>query len=277
MALITSRTNPTIKLIRSLHDRRSRDRTRLFLVEGWRLVREAMERGARVHALVSAEALCGTEERHLLARHEGERVHVTPEVLSTLVAGHERPAVIGLVWQSWTRLSQITPTGDSLWLAVKGIRHPGSLGTVLRTCDAVGAEGVALLGECVDPYDPSCVNASHGAVFSQRLVRTSFPKLARWAAKHGCCLIGTSPTARCDYRDVSYRWPLAVVMGGADGLSTPELALCSQVVRIPMLGRCESHHVVVATAIVLYEIARQREQQARYGTTAKGMATLANT
>jgi TrmH family RNA methyltransferase len=257
MALITSRANPKIKLIRSLLDRRHRDRTHLFLVEGWRLVREAMDRGVGLQALVCAEELCGAEERRLLARHQGERISVTPEVLSGLVAGHERPALIGVARRSDEQLPTAAPTSDSRWLAVKGIRHPGSLGTVLRTCDAAGAEGVALLGECVDPYDPSCVSASHGALFSQRLVQTSFSEMARWAAEHRCRLIGTSPAGRCDYRETSYQRPLVVVMGGEQGLSPGELELCDRVVRIPMLGRCESHHVVVATALVLYEIARQ--------------------
>ncbi|MFB3881232.1 MAG: TrmH family RNA methyltransferase [Armatimonadota bacterium] len=282
MALITSRSNPQIKLLRSLLDRRRRDRTRLFLVEGWRPVREAMDRGARLQSLVYAEELCGTEEWRIMARHQGERLPVTPEVLASLSAGHQRPALIAVAAQSWTQLNEVTPAGDGLWLAVEGIRHPGSLGTLLRTCDAVGAEGVALLGECVDPHDPSCINASHGAVFSQHLVRTSFLELARWAAEHGCRLIGTSPAGRCDYRAASYQRPIVVMMGGQQGLRPDELELCDQVVRIPMLGRCDSHHVVVASALVLYEIARrdasadnQWKEGKGYGTTSRELPSQA--
>ncbi len=254
MPLITSRVNPKIKLFRSLHDRKHRDRTRLSLVEGWRLIREAQEQDARVCTIIFAEELCGTEECRLLEQSQVERIPVTPEVLDTLTAGHGRPAIIAVISQSWTSLSEIMLASESVWLAIKDIRHAGSLGTVLRTSDAAGGSGVMLLGDCVDPYDPASVNASHGAVFSQRLIRTSFSELRAWSHEYQCRVVGTSPVGLCDCREAAYQRPLVIMMGGTQGLSPDELAICDQVVRIPMLGRCDSHHVAVAAGVILYEV-----------------------
>lgn len=254
MSIITSRDNPKIKSLRGLLHRRPRDRAQLFLVEGWRLVREAMARNACIEGIVFADEHCGEEERRLLAQFRSERWAVTSEIMGTLVAGHGRPGVIGVVSQAWEQLYQIVPTGHSCWLAIKDIRHPGSLGTVLRTCDAAGVDGVLLLDDCVDPYDPTSVNASHGAVFSQRLARASFAELRAWAQLHGCTMLGTSPAGTRICHEGLDRRPMVIVMGGQDGLDSSELACCDQVVGLPMFGRCDSHHVAVAAGIVLYQL-----------------------
>jgi len=126
-------------------------------------------------------------------------------------------------------------------------------------CDAVGASGVILIGDSTDPYDPTAVRASLGAIFSQRVVKASFAQFAAWKRRHGCFVVGTSPAASADYRQIPYPTRVVLFMGSERvGLSPEQEAVCDAMVRIPMVGRCPSHHVAVATGIVLYEIFSQR-------------------
>jgi len=144
-------------------------------------------------------------------------------------------------------------------VAVDQIRHPGSLGTILRIGDAVGGAGVVLIGDSSDPYDPTAVRASLGAIFSQRLVKASFEEFAAWTKRQGCFVVGTSPAAPVDYQAISYRPPTVLFLGSDRlGLSPEQQAICDVMVSIPMIGRCDSHHVAVATAVVLYELFNQR-------------------
>jgi TrmH family RNA methyltransferase len=280
MALITSRSNPKIKLIRSLHDRRSRHRTRLFLVEGPQLLEAALAAGAGITLLAVAPELLGAGGKAMVRRAQKHGdpalIEVTPQVLESISPRHWRPGVVAVVRQRFRTLDELDARSDDCFVAAKEIGEPWSIGTILRSGDAVGGRGVILIGDSVDPYHPTAVRASLGAAFSQLVVRASFSDLRKWKSGTGCLIVGTSPDAATDYRDARYPMPVVLLMGSERvGLSPEEQGICDQVVRIPMLGRCESHHVVVAAAIVLYEIARQREPQASYGTTAKGMARLA--
>ena len=255
MSLITSRANPKVKEIRSLLQRKHRDRARLFLVEGWKLMGQAVEAGVEIVRLAVAPELLTGETARLIARSGAEVVEVTPDVLLSISPQHGRQGVVAVAKQRWERLAAIAPAAGDCCVAVKEIREPWSIGTILRTCEAAGGRGVILVGESTDPYHPVAVRASLGAVFSQRVVKASVGELAVWARRHGVCVVGTSPAGAVDYRESVYPRPLVLFMGSERvGLSPEDAAVCDAVVRIPMAGRCESHHVAVATGVVLYEM-----------------------
>jgi RNA methyltransferase, TrmH family len=139
------------------------------------------------------------------------------------------------------------------------VRSPGNLGTILRTCEAVGGAGAILIGDGIDPYDPATVRATMGAVFSQRFVRTGFRELVGWKRQTGIRLVGTSPLAVKNYRAGDYRGPLILYMGSErKGMSPEHQALCDEMVRIPMVGRADSLNIAVATGVMLYEVFHQR-------------------
>ncbi len=266
--LITSRANPYVKAIRRLTTRRHRARTRLFLVEGVRLVREALDAGAEVTTLVVAPALLSGDgarlARRVRSRSDAATLEVTPQVLSSIFPDHGEQGIAAVVRQRWHGLDSFVVTGSSCFVAVKQIRQPWSIGNIVRTCDAVAGDGVILVGHSTDPYHPAAVRASLGAVFSQPLARATLGKLADWKERTGCTVIGASPGGAEDYWEIDYRGPVALFVGSERmGLSSEEAALCDTMVRIPMAGRCESHHVAVAAGLILYEVFRQR----RAGTT----------
>lgn len=170
------------------------------------------------------------------------------------------PSGIGIVArQRWHDLPSPHSLHDGCWISFDFVQSPGNFGTVLRTCDAAGASGVLLIGPDVDPYDPGAVRGSMGAIFSQRLTRTSWKELRDWAGTARVLIVGTSPHAQHDYREVSYRRPVVIAMGcERGGLSEERLSECDAVVRIPMAGAADSLNVAVAASIMLYEVYGQR-------------------
>jgi TrmH family RNA methyltransferase len=156
-------------------------------------------------------------------------------------------------------LTRLTPGDELGWVALHLVRSAGNLGPILRTSDAEGGAGVILLGEEVDPYAPAVVRATMGALYTQRFVRTTLAAFARWRRRHGCLVIGTSPTAPTDYHALAYRAPVILLMGEERrGLPAPLQALCDQLVRIPMVGGGDSLNLGVATGVMLYELFNQR-------------------
>jgi TrmH family RNA methyltransferase len=257
--LITSRHNPRVKAIRGLLQRKHRDREQLLLADGVRLVRAAVEGGMEFDSLIEAPEVVSEETKGWLDASDQlagvPRTQVSPDVLRSLSAKHWRQGIAAVVRQQWSGLDELLPSSTSVAVAVREIRQPWSIGNIIRICEAVGGSGVLLVGDSADPHHPAAVRASVGTVFSQRLVRTTLDELAEWKQQRGCLLVGTSPSAASDYREAVYRWPLVLLAGSERvGLSPEEKSLCDVTVRIPMMGTCDSHHVVVATALVLYEV-----------------------
>jgi TrmH family RNA methyltransferase len=260
---ISSRSNPRIKQIRGLRNRKEREQSGLFFIEGLRIVTEAVQTGADIETLIVTPQLLdtriGQEFLHGPCRTRSPCLVVTEDVFASLASKETAHGIGAVVRQRWERVEDLHPSGELCWLALDGIQYPGNLGTILRTGDAVGCAGALLLGTTTDPYDPAAVRASTGAIFSQRLARASFTDFCAWKRWHRCTVVGTSPAAATDYQAVAYRPPVVLFMGcERHGLSAEEQALCDVTVRIPMVGRSDSLNLAVATGIVLCEIFNQR-------------------
>jgi TrmH family RNA methyltransferase len=263
MPLITSSSNATIKQIRALRQRKARDESGQFFVEGIRLVGEAVQLGAPVDALIVAPDRLESEfAQQIVAEARGRDVRVievTSDVFEQL-SGKDNPHGLGAVMrQRWTPLDSIRPGDELCWIALHAPQDPGNLGTILRTGDAVGAAGVILLDDHVDPHDPSATRASMGAIFALKVCRAHAPDFLRWSERGGFTLVGTSDAAPQDYQAVTYRAPQVLLMGSERrGLPGDLLAACDQRVSLPMVGRGDSLNLAVATGVMLYELFSQR-------------------
>jgi RNA methyltransferase, TrmH family len=260
---IASRNNPRVKAIRDLRQRKERERSGRFFVDGIQLVAAAIQLGADVEALVVAPDLLASRFAHKLLREQRERgvdcLEITAEVFESLAAKETAQGIGAVVRQRWQPLARASPA-EGCWVALEEVSYPGNLGAILRTCDAVGGAGIILLGHTTDPYDPAAVRASLGAVFAQRLVRASLAEFADWK-QQGCAVVGTSPTATVDYQAITYQPPLVLLMGSEPrGLSPAGLALCDVTVTIPMVGYGDSLNLSVAASVMLYEIFNQRRK-----------------
>jgi len=261
---ITSLQNERVKLIRSLEMRKVRRETGLFVAEGASVLVTAREAGwaPRMLVFLAGSAQAGVA-RELLTWAEAagaECLEVSPAVLAKLAAKDNPQTMLGVFEQRWAaepaaeRLAQ-----DVLWLALEAIRDPGNLGTIIRTTDAVAAAGVILVGTSCDPYSHEAVRASMGSIFNVPLVRMSAERFLALVAAWEGDVVGTHLSGREDFRAVRYRAPTLLAMGSeGPGLSAELAAACSRLVKIPMAGSLDSLNLAVATALMLYEIRKDR-------------------
>jgi TrmH family RNA methyltransferase len=260
--MITSHSNARVKFLRKLHTRKERQKTGLFYLEGIRIVAEAIQQRRGLQEIVIAPELLNSEFALQLVNDEqtnGVQVLEVSADVFLSISGKEHPQGIAAVCkQRWESLENIYPKNGDLWIALDSVQDPGNLGTILRTADAVGACGLILLDQSTDPYDPTAIRASMGAIFSQHLVQTDFDVFLSWTKKVGISVIGTSGASATDYQSIAYSSPLVLLMGSErEGLQSFHLEVCDEVVRIPMVGNSDSLNLSIATGVVLYEIFNQ--------------------
>lgn len=264
--IITSRANARVKQFRKLRDRKERQKTGLFTIEGLRIVAEAIEQHAEVEALYVASELLtsafGLELVDTAKKNGMEVVDVSREVFHSMSLKDGPKGLAAVVRQRWMALADVRLAPGENWTAMESIQNPGNLGTVMRTQDAVGAPGLILLDLSTDPYDPAAMRGSMGAIFTQKLVKASFAEFADWKQQMGYPLIGTCDAAEMDYQEVVYPDPVLLLMGSErQGLDAGQMALCDEMVSIPMVGQNDSLNLAVATGVMLYEIFNQRRRR----------------
>lgn len=258
--LIQSRNNQTVKEIRKLLTRKGRELSGCFLVTGPHLVLEALEQGAIIKTLLVVPQLMAKAPANVIDKicQLGANIRwleLTADNFTSITGRDDGSYGIGaIVRQGWVDINNCSPAKGLCCVAINSVKYPANLGTILRASDAVGGVGVILVGHSADPYDVQTIRASLGAIFSQYLCRASVAELADWKTRHNCRFIGASPAGVSDYRAVNYTSPCLLFMGNENaGLSKEQEALCDVIVRIPMVGRCDSHNLAVATSLLLYE------------------------
>ncbi len=260
---ISSLQNPRIKQLVKLRDRRPRDEAGVFLVEGYREIRRALEKHvALTEIFFSPDWFLGENEPALLAQAEaaGATLFELTKDAFAKVAYRERPDGLLAVAPQWKRaLADLTLPAVPFLLVVEAIEKPGNLGTILRSADAAGCDAVIVCDPVTDIFNPNVVRASTGVLFSVPLVVEESARVHTWLRERKIRTIATTPAAEKIYSAVELTGPLAVVMGSEQyGLSKFWLENCDLPVRIPMAGQADSLNVAMATIITLFEAVRQR-------------------
>lgn len=261
--LITGFSNPAVKAARALREKKHRKREERFLAEGLRLLTEAREAGIVPEALWLGQQrdphpLVDALER-AVADAGGTIYETTTDILSK-ISGKDNPqTVLGVFADLPTSLAALDRSRSGIWLVAQSMRDPGNLGTMLRTCDAVGAGGLILVDQCVDPFSVEAVRASMGAIFTVPLAQAGWDEFLAWLRTGPGQLVGTSLNTRFDYRGADYAAPCFLLIGNeAQGLPADYEAACDLLVKIPMLGKADSLNAAVAAAVMAYEVlARQ--------------------
>ena len=260
---ITAFSNPLVKQVRELREKKGRRESGQFLAEGLRILTEAREAGRLPALLFFAAASAGHPlVRGLVADVEaagGEAVETTPAILSKLSGKDNPQAVVGVFDAFETPLEALDRNTAAIWLVAERLRDPGNLGTMLRTGDAVGAGALILVGECVDPFSVEAVRASMGALFTVPVVRTEWDAFLGWLRQGPGQLVGLSLDATQDYRAADYAAPTFLLTGNeAQGMPADYAMACDLLVRIAMLGKADSLNAAVATAVMAYEVLAQQ-------------------
>jgi TrmH family RNA methyltransferase len=256
---ITAFSNATVKLLRSLRDKKARRAEGLFLAEGLRILTEARDSGRLPEIIAfSAEGARHPLAAGIIAATEaagGDAIETTAEIL-TKMSGKDNPQmVIGAYRQPKTSLGRIDRAKAPLWIVAQALRDPGNLGTILRTGDAVGAGGLILVDDCADPYSVEAVRASMGAIFTQDVAAAPWNEFVSWLRAGEGQLVGTSLKASQDYLDAVYERPCFLLIGTEQqGLPADYESECDLLVKIPMAGRADSLNAAMAAAVMAFTI-----------------------
>jgi RNA methyltransferase, TrmH family len=264
--VISSISNPLVKRVRKLRQKKHRDEQGAFLVEGIRPVWSAVSSDKEVEAVIVApDLLTSDDARDMLAQTSARVIEVTPEVFEAL-AEREHPSGISAVVKSWSRdLVDLKLSHDSIVMAIDDPGSPGNLGTILRTADAAGVAAVVLTGSGTDPFHPTAVKASMGTLFSVPIHRApDIASLVKWCQDEGVATVATSARARSDHWDVEYPAPAVLLFGSeATGLPRDVVDGADISVRIPMGGDASSLNLAVAAGIIVFEVVRERKRGSR--------------
>lgn len=250
-----------------LSNRNKRQRAGEFLVQGVRPISIAIERRWRVRTLIySAKRPLSRWADELVHGTRAECVAMAPELIAELGEKNEAaPEVIAVLEMPADDLGRISVGGAFLGVLFDRPTSPGNIGSVIRSADAFGADGLVVTGHAADVYDPKAVRASTGSVFALPAVRVpSQREVDAWLANTGAqgpqvAVVGTDEDGAADVFDLDLTGPVLLLVGNeTSGLSAAWRERCDHMVRIPMAGSASSLNAANAATAVLYETSRQR-------------------
>ena len=262
---ITSLQNPRIKEVARLEKRSERGERRLTLVEGAREVSRALAAGiVPVKAYVCPELVgpalhaAVAQLEHLDHVRRTRLCTVTPAVFARLAVREESGGVLLVTPYLDVSLAHLPQRPPQFFTVVEAAEKPGNVGAILRTADAAGVHGVIACGG-VDLHNPNVVRASLGTLFTVPVAEATTAETLAWLRSQGVQIVAATPEATLRYTDADFTTPTAIVMGSeAQGLSAAWLDTADVRVRIPMHGEADSLNLSASTAILLYEVVRQR-------------------
>ncbi|MBA3238695.1 MAG: RNA methyltransferase [Parachlamydiaceae bacterium] len=268
-SLLSSIQNPRIKQVVELRERSARNDSGFFIIEGYRELFRALGANQTLESLFICPPLfLGSNEHALIARAQqnGARIFECTEKVFHKISYRDRPdGLVAIAHQKHLTLdslnAQISAKQNPFFVVAEAIEKPGNLGTILRSSDAVGVDGVLVCDRCTDIYNPNVVRASVGTLFTIPVVEAEGKETLAWLKKNKIQILAATPSATVEYTAVDMRGPLAIAVGTEQlGLSKLWMDQADLQVRIPMCGVADSLNVAMATTLLLYEALRQRRE-----------------
>ncbi|NLJ41366.1 MAG: RNA methyltransferase [Clostridiales bacterium] len=256
--VVTSLNNPAVKLVKSLYMKKYRDEHGLYFVEGFKMVGEALDEDIRIHMLLYSKDF----NIGLLPLDGGnahiQRICVDPAVFSRISDVKTPQGIIGIIEKNKYSVTHDLLEKKGFWVVLDRVQDPGNMGTIIRTIDAAGGDGVVLLKGCCDAYNPKSLRASMGSIFRIPVVgveenRTFFSDLRR----NGIDIVVSSING-----DNIFEWSshntqgsgVLVIGNESAGVSSEIMDLADHVVSIPIYGGAESLNASVAAGILIYQL-----------------------
>jgi TrmH family RNA methyltransferase len=256
---ITSTQNPKIKSLLALEKPRERRKQGLFIIEGKKEIRMALDAGYKIGNLFFCEDIIPATELQSLAPDNKLLIPVSKEVFDKIAVRENSGGVLAVAEQKAHRLDQLKLSSNPLVLILESVEKPGNLGAILRTADAAGVDAVVICDPQTDFYNPNVIRSSIGCVFTTQLASATSEDTIDWLRKHKISIYCTYLKASVHYHRIDYNHPSAIVMGTeATGLSELWINNSKANIIIPMMGRVDSMNVSTATAVVVFEAKRQR-------------------
>lgn len=250
MEQITSRQNPFLKQIGKWNSSKSQRRADgVFTGEGPKLLEEAVKAGTEITAVITAQ---GSE---IMAPAGTRHVEVPKDLLQSLCDTKTPQGVLFVCRHPDTQPPEQLPKGN--YLVLDGVQDPGNVGTIWRTADALGADGLILVHHCADPFSPKTVRSTMGACFRLPVYEVEVDALPELLRNSGISLYATALREdTVDVRDLSLNDCAVVIGSEGQGISNELLSMSEKTIKIPMRARCESLNAASAATIVLWEMTR---------------------
>ena len=251
--IITSKDNETIKSIKKLKEKKYR--TESFIVEGIKMVKEALEQ-AEVEKIIVSETFSNSDDFKALNCDEQKLIIASDKVFEDLTDVVTPQGIIAVVKKGSN--SEID-YNDEFVLALDGIQDPGNLGTIIRTADSANIKTILVSKDTVDAYSPKVVRSTMGGIFRTKVIEVE--DLAQSLIEYknnGFKVLTTELSAEKSIYDVDYQKSVVVIGNEANGVTEEVSKVASEKVIIPMLGKTESLNAAVATSIMIYEYVRQK-------------------
>ena len=260
MEVITSKDNELVKKIKKLKEKKYRDLENSYIIEGIRLLKEAIQEKAKIKQIVLCDD-CEKQENipkefmYEIAKYDC--TYVTKKIFKYL-SEVQTPQGILAVIEKESSENNIDYKQDII-VALDGIQDPGNLGTILRTVDSIGLTQILVSKDTADSYNPKVVRSTMGAIFRVKVIECEdLGKTLKEIKKHKFEIVVTSLQTKNSIYDIDYNKKVVVIGNEANGVQKSIQDLADKKVKIPMLGKTESLNASVATGVILYEYVRQK-------------------
>jgi len=255
---IDSPQNPRIKAAAELREKKARQATGLFCVEGIRELARAMQQGFAVDEIFICEEILA-KSKQALPKLTATTTFISERAFAKLAMRENKDGIFAILKQKTWQLADLIKISPGLILVVEGLEKPGNLGAILRSADGAGCSGVIVLDNSVDAFHPQVIRNSIGCVFSVPTVWTDAASAKKFFAANSIQVFVASPEAKESYSSVDFSKACAILLGSeADGVSAAWRDQGCTLINIPMHGIADSLNVSVSGAILLYEARRQR-------------------
>ena len=262
MQVISSKDNELIKHIKKLKDKKYRDENNEYIVEGVKLIEEAVQEKARIKKIIVCEDTTRTYEiptHVMLEIAKYECVYVTDKIFSAITQVTNPQGVMAIIEKN-AENQQIDYTQDII-IALDNVQDPGNLGTILRTVDSIGLNQIIVSKDTVDAFNSKVVRSTMGAIFRVKIIEVeNLIQTIKEMRKHHFKLLVTSLQTENSIYDIEFNKKIIVIGNESNGVSKEIQDMADEKAKIPMLGKTESLNASVAAGIVMYEYVRQKLQ-----------------
>lgn len=263
MIRLTGSQNPLIKEVRALKNKNSREEKGLYFIEGFRFVTEALKGNVSIRYVVVSEtfsAESGSEELLKKLDDIALKSYIVPDSLFASISDTQSPQGILAVLSLEKKILKGAELSGNLLVILDSIKDPGNMGTIIRTADAAGCEGVIIPDGCVDVYNPKVLRSTMGSVYHVPIYHCSnVSEAMEIVKKSGFLLCASHLEGSISLYESDLSGKVALIIGSeADGIGVETAENSDILLRIPMEGRAESLNASVAAGIMIFEAVRQK-------------------
>ena len=258
--VITSKDNETVKKIRKLKEKKYRDQNGKYIIEGVKLIREAIAEKADIDTIVVCDNCIKTGEIDQKVLYEIAKyncVYVDEKVFNNMTDVQNPQGLLAVVEKK--NSDKDIKYDEDVIVVLDDIQDPGNLGTILRTIDSVGLSQVIVSKKSGDVFNPKVVRSTMGAIFRVNIIESeNLVNTLKEIKRHKFKVVATSLQTEESIYDIDYKKKVIVIGNEANGVSKEVLDMSDKKVKIPMPGKTESLNAAVATGVILYEYVRQK-------------------